>query len=118
LVSKIELEKTEGDARATGVQFMFDGHKHSVKAKREVIICGGSINSPQILELSGIGRPDVLRKAGVEVIVENMGVGENLTDHTASAFVFVSRRPKYPSHRALLTAIHRVSKTSTQPPKS
>jgi len=89
LVSKIELEKTDGDARATGVQFIVDGTKHSVKAKKEVIVCGGSICSPQILELSGIGRPDVLQKAGVEVIVESIGVGENLTDHTASAFVLV-----------------------------
>jgi len=90
LVSKIELEKTEGDAKATGVQFTKDGATHTVKAKKEVIVCGGSINSPQILELSGIGSPAVLRSAGVDTIVDNAGVGENLSDHTAIALTVVS----------------------------
>lgn len=90
LVSKIELERTEGDAKATGVQFTKDGATHTVKAKKEVIVCGGSINSPQILELSGIGSSAILRSAGVETIVENAGVGENLNDHTAIALTVVS----------------------------
>lgn len=89
LVSKIELEKTGGDAKATGVQFIVDGTYHSVKANKEVIVCGGTINSPQILELSGIGSPTILQKAGVEVIVDNPSVGENLNDHTATAIVLV-----------------------------
>jgi choline dehydrogenase len=89
LVSKIQLEKTDGDAKATGVEFTKDGATFTLKAKKEVIVCGGSINSPQILELSGIGSSAVLRSAGVETIVDNAGVGENLNDHTAIALTLV-----------------------------
>ena len=71
------------------MDFIFDGNTHTVKAKKEVIVCGGSINSPQILELSGIGSSAVLRNAGVETIVENAAVGENLNDHTATALTLV-----------------------------
>lgn len=90
LVSKIELDTSDGNAKATGVQFMVDGSTHTVKAKKEVIVCGGTVNSPQILELSGIGSSTVLEKAGIDVIVNLPGVGENLNDHTASAIVVVS----------------------------
>jgi choline dehydrogenase len=93
LVSKIRMEKTDGEAKATGVQFIVDGATHSVKVKKEVIVCGGSVNSPQILELSGIGSPEVLQKAGVELVVANVGVGENLNDHTATALAVVSTQP-------------------------
>ena len=84
------MEKNSSDAKATRVQFIVKGETHSVKVKREVIVCGGSINSPQILELSGIGQPAILQKAGVNVVVENAGVGENLSDHTATPLVLVS----------------------------
>ncbi|KAF1841607.1 GMC oxidoreductase [Cucurbitaria berberidis CBS 394.84] len=100
LVSKIELEKTGSDARATGVQFIVDGTTHTVKANKEVIVCGGSINSPQILELSGIGSPVVLEKAGVEVIADLPSVGENLNDHTAS-IIALGVKDEYPTAEAL-----------------
>ncbi|KAF3048029.1 hypothetical protein E8E12_007667 [Didymella heteroderae] len=87
LVSKIEFETDGEEVKATGVQFIVDGTTHTVKAKREVIVCGGAINSPQILELSGIGSRAVLEKAGVEVVVDLPGVGENLNDHTATGAV-------------------------------
>jgi choline dehydrogenase len=90
LVSKIELENSDGNVKATGVQFIVDGTVHAVRVKREVIVCGGVINSPQILELSGIGSPIVLQEAGVDVIVELPGVGENLNDHTATGIALVS----------------------------
>lgn len=60
---------------ATGVEFMHAGETHAVKAEREVILSGGVINSPQLLELSGIGDPEVLKAAGVECKVENKRVG-------------------------------------------
>ncbi|KAF2823487.1 alcohol oxidase [Ophiobolus disseminans] len=101
LVSKIQLEKTDGDAKATGVQFIVDGQTHTVKANREVIVCGGSINSPQMLELSGIGQAAVLQKAGVEVVVENAGIGENLNDHTATTLV-LGVKDEYPTAEALV----------------
>lgn len=50
-----------------------------VKAKREVIISAGALKSPQLLELSGIGSPDVLKKVGVDCKVESAGVGANMS---------------------------------------
>jgi choline dehydrogenase-like flavoprotein len=71
--------------KAIGANFTFDGKQYDITASKEVIVSGGAVNSPQILELSGIGDPEVLKKAGVEVKVENKGVGVNVQDHTASA---------------------------------
>jgi choline dehydrogenase-like flavoprotein len=65
----------------TGVEFEQTGTIHSVKCDREVILAAGSIGSPQILELSGIGRGDVLQAAGIEPVLERRSVGENLQDH-------------------------------------
>jgi len=91
LVEKINLEKTSvSDAKATGVTFLCGGATHTVTVKKEVVVCGGSINSPQILELSGIGSSHVLSRAGIEQIVDNRGVGENLNDHTATGILLVS----------------------------
>lgn len=77
LVSRVVLE----NATATGVEFVHNGQKHIVKAKREVIVTGGAINTPQILELSGIGDPEILKAAGVEVKVDLPSVGTNFQDH-------------------------------------
>ena len=67
--------------KAVGVEFIQNGQKRTVRAAREVILCGGAVNSPQLLQLSGVGPAEVLRKAGVEVLVDAPGVGENLQDH-------------------------------------
>jgi choline dehydrogenase len=113
LVSKIEIEETDGDARACGVQFIIDQTKHSVKVNREVIVCGGAINSPQILELSGIGRSEILENAGVQVIVENAGVGMNLVDYTVTGVSLVS-----PANNILnMIESTRASKTSMRQAK-
>ena len=69
--------------RCTGVRYSLGGALHEARAKREVIVSGGSINSPQLLELSGIGQPERLRALGVEVRHALPGVGENLRDHYA-----------------------------------
>ncbi len=69
------------DKTCVGVRYTIDGEQHTARAKREVIVSGGSINSPKLLELSGIGRPEVLGSAGIEVVHELPGVGENLRDH-------------------------------------
>ncbi|KAH7406111.1 hypothetical protein DE146DRAFT_434153 [Phaeosphaeria sp. MPI-PUGE-AT-0046c] len=100
LVSKIQLEKNGDEAKATGVEFIVDGTTHTAQVKKEVIVCGGSINSPQILELSGIGSPEVLSKAGVEVIVDHPAVGENLNDHTATG-LGIGVKNEYPTAEAL-----------------
>lgn len=80
LVTSIELD---GD-KATGVNFLHGSGAHTVKANREVIVSCGTIQSPQILELSGIGDPEVLKAAGVELKIENKAVGANFQDHALS----------------------------------
>ena len=69
------------DKTCVGVRYTAEGTQQDARARREVIISGGSINSPKLLELSGIGRRDVLEPAGIEVVHELAGVGENLRDH-------------------------------------
>ena len=69
--------------RAVGVEYEENGVPRTARAGREIILCGGSINSPQLLQLSGIGPAAVLQAAGVEVRHELKGVGENLHDHLA-----------------------------------
>jgi choline dehydrogenase len=67
--------------RARGVTYRQDGRLVHATAAREVILCGGAVNSPQLLELAGIGDPQVLQAAGIEVRHALPGVGANLQDH-------------------------------------
>ena len=67
--------------RAGGVRFHRDGRLRTAAAAREVILAAGAVNSPKLLEISGIGRPDVLGRIGVPVRHALTGVGENLQDH-------------------------------------
>jgi choline dehydrogenase len=67
--------------RAIGVEFVQDGVKKLARAAREVILAGGAINSPQLLQLSGIGPAALLREHGIEPLADLPGVGENLQDH-------------------------------------
>ncbi len=67
--------------RCTGVRYTVGGEAREAHATREVILSGGSINSPKILELSGIGQPELLRQHGIEAQHDLPGVGENLRDH-------------------------------------
>jgi len=70
-------------ARCTGVRYAVGGEAREAGAGREVVVCGGTINSPQLLELSGIGQPERLQALGIEVRQALPGVGENLRDHYA-----------------------------------
>ena len=67
--------------RAVGVEYTQGGQTKTAKARGEVILAGGAINSPQLLELSGIGHPDLLNAQGIETVSALPGVGENLQDH-------------------------------------
>ncbi len=67
--------------RCHGVVYARRGQSEEVRAEREVILCGGAIASPQLLELSGIGRPEILRACGIDVRHALSGIGENLRDH-------------------------------------
>lgn len=68
-------------ARAAGVEVLSGNGRLAFDARREVILAGGAINSPQLLQLSGIGDADWLRAAGVSPVVDLPGVGRNLQDH-------------------------------------
>jgi len=74
--------------RAVGVAYRHDNESHTVRAKREVILCGGAINSPQLLMLSGIGPAAHLADKGIEVVHDLPGVGRNLQDHYQVRFVY------------------------------
>lgn len=78
LVEKINI----ADGRAVSVSYRKGSEDRTLKARKEVIVCGGAISSPQILMLSGIGPADHLRDQGIEVIRDLSGVGRNLQDHT------------------------------------
>lgn len=69
--------------RAVGVEYTQNGQIKTLRADREVILSGGAINSPQLLQLSGIGDPEHLLSLGIKVEVDLPGVGENLQDHLA-----------------------------------
>ncbi|KAJ7583024.1 hypothetical protein C8J56DRAFT_865422, partial [Mycena floridula] len=74
----------EGDkVTATGVEFFYGSDVHFARAAKEVVLCAGALKSPQILELSGIGHPEVLNSLGVPVIVALEGVGENVQEHNS-----------------------------------
>src|SRR5579863_290393 len=75
--ARILVEK----GRAVGVAFVQDGKTREVRAEREVILAAGAVQSPHILQLSGVGDPDRLKEAGVAVVHALKGVGENLQDH-------------------------------------
>jgi choline dehydrogenase-like flavoprotein len=74
--------------RAVGVQFMHSGKVHRVKAAKEVVLSAGTIQTPQLLELSGIGDPNVLQRAGVDCVIENIAVGANFQDHVLGGMLF------------------------------
>jgi choline dehydrogenase len=76
-VTRITLEGT----RATGVEYLRNGQVTQVRAAREVVLCGGAYNSPQVLQLSGIGPAAHLESVGVKVLHDLPGVGENLIEH-------------------------------------
>jgi choline dehydrogenase len=79
--------------RATGVEYVHDGREHSVQAAREVILCGGAINSPQLLLLSGIGPARELEELGLKVALDLPGVGANLQDHMFLPVAYKCKRP-------------------------
>lgn len=82
-VRRILTTGQAGEIEATGAEFSYGGENtvYKAHATQEVILSAGTLKSPQILELSGIGRPLVLEKLGIPVKVALEGVGENLQDH-------------------------------------
>jgi 4-pyridoxate dehydrogenase len=79
--------------RAAGIEYVRGGQTNSVMATREVILCGGVINSPQLLNLSGIGDSDELKAQNIDVRVGLKGVGKNLQDHISAGVTYLRKSP-------------------------
>lgn len=85
------------DGRATGVRVRRpDGTIDVIAAHDEVVLCAGSIDTPRLLLLSGIGPADQLRELGIEVVADVAGVGENLIDHPESIIIWETKAPLPP----------------------
>ncbi len=93
LATRILLDGPDDALRATGLEVVQRGQVRQLYASGAVILCGGAINSPQLLQLSGIGNPEHLRRAGVEVRAALPGVGENLQDHLETYVQYACKEP-------------------------
>ena len=90
-VEQITLDNKSGLAVANGVVVTVDGERQVFTPKREVILAAGTMNSPKILELSGIGNRDMLQSHGIDVVIENPNVGESLQDHPMTGISFEAK---------------------------
>ena len=82
-VTRVFFDRSGGKLRATGVEMRASRHSpisYRVKAKRDVVLSAGAINTPQLLLISGVGPAADLRRLGIEVVKDMPGVGENLQD--------------------------------------
>ncbi|MEO6565769.1 MAG: choline dehydrogenase [Casimicrobiaceae bacterium] len=80
-------------ARAVGVEFRQGGALHTVHARHEVVLAAGALQSPQLLQLSGVGPASLLRQFGIPVVYDLPGVGENLQDHLQLRLLFRCTKP-------------------------
>jgi choline dehydrogenase len=87
--TRLLVEKT----RVVGVAYVQNGEPDQVRVNREVILCGGTISSPQLLMLSGVGPADHLKTLGIPVIVDLPGVGQNLQDHLFVSVAYECTQP-------------------------
>ena len=79
--------------RASGVRYLRGGVEHAVTARRQVILCGGAINTPQLLQLSGVGDGARLQAMGIAPLHDSPAVGRNLQDHLAVSYFYGSSVP-------------------------
>jgi choline dehydrogenase len=92
LTTRVLFEGSESP-RAVGVEVIHHGVRMQMRASREVILCGGAINSPQLLQLSGVGNPALLEPLGIPVVTASKGVGENLQDHLETYVQYTCKEP-------------------------
>jgi choline dehydrogenase-like flavoprotein len=88
LVTKVIID----GGQATGVNYLHHGEPTTERASAEVILCGGAVNSPQLLMLSGVGPAEHLIEMGIDVVAESRGVGQNLSDHPVLPVVWSTPR--------------------------
>jgi choline dehydrogenase len=86
---------TFSGTRCTGLDFVHEGHLHSIGALREVVLCAGAIHTPRLLLLSGVGPLDDLERLGIGTVVDLPGVGRNLQDHVwLNCLCFEAKHPR------------------------
>lgn len=81
------------DRRAVGVRYRQNDQEQKVRVAREVVLCAGALQSPQILQISGIGAGRLLQQHGISVVADLPGVGENLQDHLALRLIYKCTKP-------------------------
>ncbi|MEM6905752.1 MAG: GMC family oxidoreductase N-terminal domain-containing protein, partial [Pseudomonadota bacterium] len=89
LASRLHLK----DKRVTGVYYLQDGVEKFAECRGEVVLSGGAINSPQLLQLSGIGPGEPLRDLGIDIVHELAGVGQDLQDHLQIRSIYRLNKP-------------------------
>ncbi len=89
LVTRVLLE----GRRATGVEYVVGGQRRVARASAEVIVSSGAFNSPQLLQLSGLGPAALLQSLGIPVIADVPGIGDRLNDHYAGRIMLRCREP-------------------------
>ncbi|OHE99413.1 GMC oxidoreductase [Colletotrichum orchidophilum] len=105
LVTKLVLKKTRNGIQVEGVKWSQGGETHEAAAKMEVVLAAGSVASPQLLEVSGVGDKKLLGTHGVEVFVDNPNVGENLQDHVYVPLGFAAK-PGVPTNEDYANATY------------
>ena len=94
-VARILFDESGDALKATGVEFLYpDNSTGILRVAKEVILTAGTVQTPQVLELSGIGDPDILKPLGIAVKYANKGVGANVQDHP-TVFTTWSVEPEY-----------------------
>ncbi len=91
MVTRVVIE----NGRAVGVEYTRGGVAHVLRAKAEVILSGGAINSPQLLQLSGVGPAALLQGLGIPVLLDNPNVGDHLSDHQGINYTWRMKVPTY-----------------------
>jgi len=89
LATRVRFE----ERRAVGVEYLVGAQRRTARAAREVILAGGAFNSPQLLQLSGLGPAALLRSCGIEVLVDHPGIGAELQDHYQARLVYRCAQP-------------------------
>ncbi len=103
------------EGRAVGVNYRQAGKMRNVKAKKEVIVSGGAIESPRILMLSGIGPREALEELGIDVVVDSQGVGKNLNDHTLVPVIYEGKKEIPPPSDMSIQVLHAHLFSKTNP---
>ena len=112
LATRVLFEGTH----AVGVAYLKDGCEEQVWAKKEVILSGGAVNSPQLLLLSGVGPGEHLQQVGIRVVADVPGVGENLQDHPG-VFTYHTTKPSFSAFGDLAASGNAFVKTQSALPE-